>query len=625
MEKSLILDDTEQDGNVPDIRREARRKVYRHLLCVLMLVVGSVGMPSGASALEVQISTPRENAALNETLGAASLLMTLQARKDIATQDVVAAARADYQRILTALYEQAYYAPVINITLDGREAAAVSPVAPLGDVRRAVIRVDPGPLFRFGELRVAPLAPRTELPEGFVPGQVAGVDLLKDAAEAGVDSWRAVGHAKATVGAQQITARHEQARINAAIMLEPGPLLRFGDLLVTGNEDVRTKRIKEIAGLPKGQIYSPKTLEQATERLRRSGAFSVATLREADEVGPGDTLDVTAQITEAPPRRFRFGAELSSLEGLGMSAMWMHRNVFGGAERFRLDGEVSGIGGDTGGIDYRLGARFERPATFHSDMDFYLEFEFEELDEAAFNATTFALETGITHYASEHREFSYGLGYRLSDTVDAFGARSYSILTLPLSAKYDYRDDPLNAKSGYFVEANTMPFVNLFGTEDGLRSKLDMRAYYSAGEQKRLTFAVRGQVGSLIGPNLAQAPADFLYYSGGGGTVRGQSYQSLGVTLGGGQETGGRSFLGLSGEVRVQTTDKLSLVGFYDTGYIGAEGFPDGSSGKWQSGAGLGIRYDTGIGPVRLDVAVPVDGPGSNSGFEIYVGIGQAF
>ncbi|WP_272004876.1 autotransporter assembly complex protein TamA [Roseovarius sp. ZX-A-9] len=612
-----MAEEAEQDRTVAERRRNS--------LFSLLLLAAFAGVPSAALALEVQIPTPRDNPALNETLGAASLLMAMQPRTDLAAQDIVAAARADYQRLLTTLYEQAYYSPVISITLDGREAADLSPVAPLGDVKRAVIRVQPGPLFRFGDLRMAPLAPGTRLPEGFAKGQVAGVDVLRDTAEAGVDNWRAVGHAKAAIGAQQITARHDRARIDAAIALEPGPLLRFGDLLVTGNDKVRTKRIKEIAGLPKGEVYSPKTLERATERLRRSGAFNVATLREADEVGPGDTLDITAQITEAPPRRFSFGAELSSLEGLGLSTMWMHRNIFGGAERLRLDGEVTGIGGDSGGIDYRLGARFERPATFDSDMDFFLGFEFEELDEPSFSATTFALESGIVHHASEHREFSYGVGYRVSDTVDVFGTGSYSIFTLPLSARYDYRDDKLNAKSGYFAEASMTPFVNLSGTDDGMRSKLDLRGYYSVGPEKRVTLAARGQVGSLVGPNLADAPADFLYYSGGGGTVRGQGYQSLGVDLGGGSISGGRSFLGLSGELRVQTTEKISLVGFYDTGYIGAEGFPDGSSGKWHSGAGIGARYDTGIGPVRLDVAVPVSGPGSNSGFEIYIGIGQAF
>jgi translocation and assembly module TamA len=83
--------------------------------------------------------------------------------------------------------------------------------------------------------------------------------------------------------------------------------------------------------------------------------------------------------------------------------------------------------------------------------------------------------------------------------------------------------------------------------------------------------------------------------------------------------------MAFSGEVRVRTTDQIGLVGFYDIGYVGREEFPNGSSGRWHSGAGFGARYDVGIGPIRLDVAFPLTGPGSNSGFDIYIGIGQAF
>ena len=107
--------------------------------------------------------------------------------------------------------------------------------------------------------------------------------------------------------------------------------------------------------------------------------------------------------------------------------------------------------------------------------------------------------------------------------------------------------------------------------------------------------------------------------------MRGQDFQSLGVDFGNGNIIGGRSFLGLSTELRVKTGDKLSVVGFYDLGYVGREAFPDGSSGEWHSGAGVGVRYDTGIGPIRLDLAVPIQDADDNNGVELYIGIGQSF
>ena len=165
-------------------------------------------------------------------------------------------------------------------------------------------------------------------------------------------------------------------------------------------------------------------------------------------------------------------------------------------------------------------------------------------------------------------------------------------------------------------------FLAISGADDGLRTYVDARAYRTFGTTRPVTFALRGQLGSVFGPALSVAPADYLFYSGGGGTVRGQPYQALGVDLGGGNLVGGRSFVGLTAEARVQITDNIGLVGFVDGGYVGAEEFYDGS-GEWHSGAGLGLRYNTGIGPIRLDVATPVHGGGS--GFFIYIGIGQAF
>jgi translocation and assembly module TamA len=92
---------------------------------------------------------------------------------------------------------------------------------------------------------------------------------------------------------------------------------------------------------------------------------------EADKITAPDLLPITVQVADAPQRRFGFGAELSTLEGVTVSTYWMHRNLLGGAENLRVEGEVSGIGGSSGGTDYRLSTRFERPASFNADTNFY--------------------------------------------------------------------------------------------------------------------------------------------------------------------------------------------------------------------------------------------------------------
>ncbi len=578
-----------------------------------------------ALAFDLRFSAASQSEELTAQLRSASLVVPLADDADAAPQDILAAAQADYGRLIGALYEEGYFAPVINIRVNGREAAGISPLGSPGPIGRIEISVNPGPQFKFGQAAIAPVTSQTTLPDSYATGEIARTGAIRDAVEAGIDGWRDAGHAKAAVGAQQLTARHPDRILNAQVALAPGPRLTFGQLRIRGNQAVRTERIREIAGLPTGQVFDPDEVQKATTRLRRTGAFSVAALSEAEQISPGNVLDIDLQIVEEKPRRFGIGADISTTDGLGVSAFWLHRNLFGGAERFRVEGEISGVGGQTGGTDFKLGAKFSRPATFNEDTDFFLLTELESLDEESFSADRFNIEAGIRRFASDQREYTFGVGLQHARTEDAFGTRNYTIFTLPASAEFDYRDDQLNAKSGYYALASLTPFVAIDGTDNGLRTYLDGRVFKTVGKEQNLTFALRGQLGSVVGPSLATAPTDFLFYSGGGGTVRGQDYQSLGVDLGGGQEIGGRSFLGLSGEVRVKTGDKLSVVGFVDAGYIGSESFPDGSTGNWHTGAGFGVRYDTGIGPIRVDLAVPVSGPGDNSGFEIYIGIGQAF
>jgi len=563
------------------------------------------------------VQTPDD---LADALRASSLIVQAQREGKGDPQDILAAAQADYARLVGVLYEHARYGASVSVLVDGREAAGISPLNTPSDIRQVQVRINPGPPFVFGTAQIGPIAAGTELPTGFRAGAPGAVSTIRETAQTAVDGWRAIGHAKAEIATQSLVARHDQARIDAKIRLAPGPVLSFGTVSVEGNSATRTARILKIAGLEEGRRYDPKEIEKAAARLRRTGSFSSATIEDAAEIGPGDSLPLTIGVVEATPRRIGFGTEYSTVEGLSLSGFWLHRNFLGGAERFRVDGEVTGITGETGGTDYSFGARYERPATPKADTDFFAELSFEALDEPDFTSDTSEFTLGFTRYATDILTVEAGVGYLYSDITDDFGSDVFSLITLPLAAELDRRDDPLNPSKGYFADLAITPFAGLSGTSDGAQMTFDGRAYHQAG---KLTFAGRFQLGSLFGPSLEDSPAIYRFYSGGGGSVRGQDYQSLGVTQGA-ATTGGRSFLGLSAEARLQVTDNIQVVPFIDWGYVGPESFPD-FSGDSHSGAGIGVRYHTGIGPIRLDLATPVSGRTPASDFYIYVGIGQAF
>lgn len=216
-----------------------------------------------------------------------------------------------------------------------------------------------------------------------------------------------------------------------------------------------------------------------------------------------------------------------------------------------------------------------------------------------------------------------GIAYQYSEIDDDLGSRSLEHLLFPASLTYDGRNDPLNATDGWYAKLEGTPFIGLDTETIGARLYADARSYVGLGEDDRFVIAGRLQLGSVSGADLSEVPPEMLFFSGGAGTVRGHSYQSLAIDLGGGNRIGGRSFLALSSELRTKINDVWSVVAFADTGFVGQDSWGT-ENGDWHSGAGLGARYNTGIGPIRVDLATPLDG-GAGEDFELYIGIGQAF
>lgn len=597
--------------------RAVRGPRLRSLVLAAALLVAAPGAQGVEIALDVADSD-----GLKDSLRAASLLLAAKRDKVDDNEELVAAAQADYRRLLGALYAEGHYGAVIRISVDGREAADIAPFDAPERIERIDIRVEPGPRFAFGRTELAPRAPATALPESFRAGARARAGAIRDAARAGVQGWRVAGHPLASVAGQEISAHHPSAILDARILLDPGERARFGALRFPAGGAVRADRIRQIAGLPTGQVFSPDVLDRVTGRLRRSGAFGAVALRTPGPVTPEGLIDVEADLADRPPRRIGFGGEIASTEGLTLTGYWLHRNLLGGAERLRFDAAVSEIGGAAGGMDFELKGEFTRPATFTPDTDLRFSLGAERRDEPDFRTDTLRGEAGVVHHFSERLEGRLALGLEQTRSRDDFGKRNFTLLLLPSGLLWDGRDNALDATRGLYADLGLTPFVGRQDTAPSLRLTFDGRVYQALGE--RLVLAARTQLGSIAGvANLDQIPADFLFFSGGGGTVRGHDFQELGAEIGGGREVGGRAFAALSLEVRAKLSERIGVVPFLDLGYVGPEQFPNGD-GDWHAGAGLGLRYDIGIAPLRFDVAVPVRGEGSRP-VAFYIGIGQAF
>ncbi|MEM7295899.1 MAG: BamA/TamA family outer membrane protein [Pseudomonadota bacterium] len=577
-------------------------------ICALPLVNAASAEP------KTQLTVSGADIDLRAALDAGSLTLSELRAEEPVADAVRAAARADYAHLLAILYDHGYYAASVSITLNGREASQPT-IGPEGKIDEIAVEIDPGRQFRFGAIDLSPL------PAGALPpmraGEIASTSTMREATAVSIDAWRSAGHARAQVASQSITADHGDATVDVRVRIAPGPKLRFGTISPDPISAVIPRRQLKIAGLEPGTTYDPELLHDAEKRLRRTGTFRSAVVEEAESLR-GDTLPLSLSLVDRAPRRFGFGAEISTTEGGRLSAFWLHRNFAGGAERLRIDGEVSGIGGETDGADTSLAITLSRPATRNADLDAVFSATLESLREPTFESDLAEVTVGGVRREREDLNLTLDLGLRYDRSTLSGAEVTYRHGLIDLGATWDRRDDTLDPRRGTYADISLGAFVGLSSSETGFRARADLRGYRAFGE--RTVLAVRVQAGSVLDASLDGTPPNFRFFSGGGGSVRGQSYQSLGVPANT-PTSGGLGWLGLSGEIRQDIGDSLGLVGFADAGYVSSKG--DFTDGDWHGGYGLGFRYRTPLGPLRFDLAGPLSGTGD--GISIYIGIGQAF
>ena len=547
---------------------------------------------------------------------------------------LIARAKGDYRRIQAALYNEAHYGGGISIKLNGREAADIPAGTQIPTVSTVDVVVTPGNAFSFHDSIVmnpapAPVDPKdvVDLPQdrGFTNGEPARAKVVRLAGELSREAWRQQGYPKARVSKQTVTALHQEDYLRVYLWMAEGPRAVYGDITVEGTERMDPEFVRYMAGLIKGKEFDPDDLEKARKRLERLGVFSMQRIEEGETVLADGSLPINIRTGEKKPRRIGVGANLSTIDGAGVEAYWLHRNLFGRAERLRIDGQIAGFGNTVNydEIDYLLGAEFTKPGVFSPDTDLKLGITAKREVNETYTETSVSSHATLTHYYSDELTFTGGLFAEFGEYTSTFGTRQLFTTGIFSEATFDNRDNKLEPTEGFYADLKARPFYEWEFEGAGLHLELEGRTYLALGS-KNTVLAGRLKLGSLAGISVTEAPPDLLFFTGGGGSVRGYGYKNIGVTQPDGSISGGRSLLEGSLELRQRLTNSFGAVAFIDVGTVGAESTIDFSE-DIKIGVGAGLRYYTGLGALRLDVAVPLDPNDDDPAFGIYVGIGQAF
>lgn len=559
----------------------------------------------------------------------ASVLWRQADERATSSARLITDAKDDYRRLLGTLYSAGYYGGVISILINGDEADSLSASDDVSTPANIAISVDPGPQFRFGTASVVNPAPAFQSAQNerdFAPGLPALSGAVRRAEQSALNAWREQGYALASVDERRVDARHSENLLDARITINPGPLVTYGVITVEGAERMDPAFIISMANLSPGGLYHPDAIEAANDRLANLGVFRSVRVEVSENAAPDGAVPVTIFVQERPLRRIGAGGSFSSVDGFGFETYWLHRNLFGQAERFRVEARVADMADfDPEAFTYRFGMAFTKPGFLTPNTELFAALDAQREVLVAYTRTGASGQVGLSHPFSPQISGRLGVfGRHAQFEDDIFGTRDFTSAGFEGRLTYDTRDVPSNPAEGLYAELTATPYYEFSRGNPGAQLTAEGRAFVGLGQEDRIVLAARLRIGSLIGPSIAQTAPDRLFFAGGGGSVRGYAFRNIGVEMPGNQITGGRSLVEGSAEIRAQITDTLGLVAFADFGAVSADSLPTFDD-SIKVGVGAGLRYLTPFGPLRLDAAVPLDpGPGDPD-FAVYIGIGQAF
>ncbi|KLE33725.1 hypothetical protein AAW01_06075 [Aurantiacibacter gangjinensis] len=510
------------------------------------------------------------------------------------------------------------------------------------DLERPAVRFDilPGVRYTVGAIDLGNLAATGDDFEALrsayeiYPGDPISMDTIE---QEQFDLDQALGESGfpfAAIEPPSLLVDHERDEGDISMPVEPGGQYVFRGVVSDSEDFLSSRHLSRIARWDEGDIYQRSDEFDLRRAILATGLVGSVELTpvvveepQGDEPG---VVDIRAELTEAPPRTLAGNIGFGTEEGIRIEASWEHRNLFPPEGMLRLRG-IAGTQEQLAGITFRKNNFYGRDRIL--TVDAYAS----TIDYDAYDARTVALVGTFERVSTLlfQKEFSWSVGLEVLATQeserDADGVEldreTYFVAALPLYAQLDSSDDLLDPTEGWRLSGNLSPEAS---DNEGVqsfyvRSQVDASYYQQIGEDGPV-LAGRVRLATIPGaPLQAIAPSRRLY-AGGGGSVRGYGFRQIGPLNDTGDPIGGRSVVELSAEARIPTNfldGAISVVPFIDAGSVGLDPTPDFSSIKF--GAGVGVRYNTGFGPLRLDVAVPLN-PGPNDNWvAVYVALGQAF
>ena len=516
----------------------------------------------------------------------------------------------DIPTIKAILESRGYYDAVVTSVIDTDRKKA-----------RVYLHIDQGPQYHFRKVEVLFPGNTDEKLERIKPALRKGKEVV--AANVFEEQQRIVeqmsrrGYPFSVLTRRTVEVDTENKVVDLVLTFDAGRLSFFGPVQVEGLEELPPKYIHRQVPWRNGRRYDSKLVRDFETRLLGTGQFGSARAEPREAANGTNAIPIVISLNERDARTIRAGVNYSDI-GPGGRLFWEHRNIFGGGERFETS--ISGSP-----IELLWDARLTRSGFLDGNQSLVLDVEASRETPDAYDAQKVKTAALVLRDFTPNIQAGTGVGYNYSKVRQFSMEDRFAYIFFPVQLSFDYRDDRLNPMRGYQAFGRTVWNEDTQGNESFLKTYLEGRDYHLLWDRARLSSALRVSLGSIDGADINTVPADQRYYAGGGGSIRGYEYQSVGPKLNG-TPTGGNRLFEFSAELRMQPGTRLGYVLFLDGGTVYNDLVNDELNRSLRYGAGVGLRWFTTIGPLRADLAYPLNPDSSQEKqLQFYISLGQAF
>jgi len=525
-------------------------------------------------------------------------------------------AREDAELLVELLRARGYY-----------DAEVVPGIAVEAGRARVTMDAAPGEQYRFAGVEVRGLEGSQAQALRDALGVKADDPVDAAAVNAGAATLRQRigqgGFPFAKVPEPEVVIDHDSRTATLVLAVDPGGARRYGRVVVPDGALFSARHIQGIARFKPGQPFEASDMEDLRRALIATGLVSTVSITPQPGATP-ETVDIAVRVEPAPPRTIAGELGYGTGEGFRAAVSWQHRNFLPPEGGLTLRA-VAGTREQTAAASLRRNNFRKRDHVLTADV------ALSHLNQPGFESRTFLLGAGIERQSNiifqKKWTWSAALNLIASDERGAIGSttstmrRTYFIGAVPGMLAYDGSNDLLDPTTGFRLSGRLSPELSL---QDGVfgyaRVQIDASAYRPVSE--RVVLAGRIRLGSIAGAAADRIAPSRRFFAGGGGSVRGFGFQAIGPRDQDNNPTGGRSLAEFGAEARIRFGN-FGVVPFLDGGNIYRSALP--RLNDFRFGAGIGVRYHSNFGPIRVDVGTPINPQRGDARVTVFVSLGQAF